>query len=40
MVAALRRQWREDWSEIVGGAIAGGGFAAFTWYAFAYFNPA
>lgn len=39
MIAALRRQWHEDYSEIVGGAFAGGGFISVAWYAFAVFNP-
>lgn len=40
MIAALRRQWAEDWSEIVGGAIAGGGFVVIAWLALAVFNAA
>lgn len=40
MIAALKRQWTDDWSEIVGGAIAGGGVVAFAWLALAVFNAA
>ena len=39
MIAALKRQWREDWSEIVGGACFGGGFIAFVWLALVVLNP-
>jgi hypothetical protein len=39
MIAALKRQWREDWSEIVGSALALSILGGLGWYGLALFNP-